>query len=122
MLEPKAGFGHFSTNFEIFIAGGTQHGSFALNQVHSYDIKQDVWLKQPDLILPRRQPSICLFRNRYVYVFGGSQLKTKRELAQIQTMGQKEDSAGSDLNLDSDEGDDDAISAEVASDDSLFDD
>mmetsp|Transcript_12449 Transcript_12449/g.20919 ORF Transcript_12449/g.20919 Transcript_12449/m.20919 type:complete len:467 (-) Transcript_12449:303-1703(-) len=77
MLEGKANFGHFVTNYEVFVAGGSSEDQFSLQSVHSYDIKQDVWLMQPDLNIARRSPSICLFRGKYIYVFGGSQLKPR---------------------------------------------
>lgn len=80
MLEAKSNFGHFSTNEEITICGGTSNDSYSLKQVEIYDIKQDVWLRQPDLNFDRRLPSMCLFRSRWIYVFGGTQLRTKADL------------------------------------------
>jgi len=49
MLNAKTSFGHFTTNSEIFIAGGSTRNEYSLKQVESYDIKKDIWLKQPDL-------------------------------------------------------------------------
>ena len=80
MCNPKSSFGHFTTNYEVFIAGGSNEHNFALTQVESYDIKQDIWLKQPDLNIARRSPSICLFITRFLYVFGGTQLKKKVDM------------------------------------------
>jgi hypothetical protein len=79
MLGPKSSFGHFPTNYQIFIAGGSNEHNFSLNQVESYDIKKDIWIKQPDLNIDRRSPSICLFRTKFLYVFGGTQLKKKAD-------------------------------------------
>jgi hypothetical protein len=80
MLHGKSNFGHFTTNYEIFIAGGTSENEFSLKQVENYDIKKDVWMKKPDLNFDRRSPSLCLFRNRFMYVFGGTQFKNKSEI------------------------------------------
>lgn len=80
MLQPKSAFGHFATNLEITICGGTSNDQFSLKQVEIYDIKQDIWVQQPDLNYERRHPSMCHFRNRWIYVFGGTQLKTKIEI------------------------------------------
>lgn len=80
MLQPKSAFGHFSTNLEITICGGTSNDAFSLKKVEIYDIKQDIWVQQPDLNYDRRHPSMCHFRNRWIYVFGGTQLKTKAEM------------------------------------------
>ena len=77
MKHAKSNFGHFTTNSEVFIAGGTDSEDYSLNQVESYDIKSDVWVKQPDLNFDRRSASMCIFRNRILYVFGGTQLKDK---------------------------------------------
>jgi hypothetical protein len=45
MLSAKTNFAHFTSNYEIFIAGGTSKHEFALKNVESYDIKQNVWIK-----------------------------------------------------------------------------
>ena len=39
MCHPKSSFGHFTTNYEVFIAGGSNEHNYSLNQVESYDIK-----------------------------------------------------------------------------------
>ena len=39
MLEAKSNFGHFSTNEEITICGGTSNDSYSLKDVEIYDIK-----------------------------------------------------------------------------------
>ena len=80
MLNGKANFAHFTTNYEIFVAGGTSENEFSLKEVENYDIKKDVWMKKPDLNHARRSPSMSLFRNRYLYVFGGVQLLDKSEI------------------------------------------
>jgi len=85
MLNAKANFGHLTTNGQIFIAGGTSYNQFALKQVESYEIRKDIWAKEPDLNFERRMPSMCLFRNRYLYVFGGTQMKSKSELNELKT-------------------------------------
>lgn len=48
MLQAKSSFGSFTTNQDIYIAGGTSGSSpeeFALKSVDSYDIQQNVWLR-----------------------------------------------------------------------------
>ena len=80
MLEAKSSFGHFSTNEEITICGGTSDTAYSMKSVEIYDLKQEVWLRQPDLNYDRRLPSMCLFRRRWIYVFGGTQHRTKSEV------------------------------------------
>ena len=135
MCHAKSSFAHFTTNYEIFIAGGSNEHNFSLNQVESYDIKQDFWLKQPDLNIARRSPSLCLFRTRFLYVFGGTQMKKKVDMKVLEEelkppkddkIDEKEESENS-LKLDSGDGEeevegyDDELSAEAASEDSFVD-
>ena len=102
MKHAKSNFGHFTTNQEVFIAGGTNSENYSLNQVESYDIKSDVWVKQPDLNFDRRSPSMCIFRNRFLYVFGGTQLKdkVKEEEAPNQVPQNNEDEESDNFNDD----------------------
>ena len=71
MFQSKAGFGHYATKTEIFIAGGMDQKSSELQIVESYDIKKDSWKILPNLKKSRYQPSITMFRQRYLYVYGG---------------------------------------------------
>ena len=134
MLNPKAYFGHFTTNYEIFIAGGANKQGYALTQVENYDIKSDIWTKKPDLNHARKNPSMCLFRNKFLYVFGGTQLKDTDEIEKLEqealmvrnSKQRKQESEGS-LKLSSageeeeQEEDEDALSAEGVSEGSFFD-
>lgn len=40
-------------------------------RAESYDIKRDTWKNLPSLNRPRVLPALCLFRQRYLYCFGG---------------------------------------------------
>lgn len=71
MLDSKCLFGHCSTKLEIFIAGGCGSGTMAKTEVESYDIKKDAWKHMPNMNHARHMNSLCLFRNRFLYVFGG---------------------------------------------------
>lgn len=71
MIEEKSNIGHCSTKKEIFIAGGTNTKNYSLTNVESYDIKKDAWKYLPQMNLARCLPGICLFRQRFLYVFGG---------------------------------------------------
>mmetsp|Transcript_33219 Transcript_33219/g.32319 ORF Transcript_33219/g.32319 Transcript_33219/m.32319 type:complete len:224 (+) Transcript_33219:1183-1854(+) len=71
MQQEKACFGHHCTKREIYIAGGQDKTNFALAQVESFDIKRDAWKKLPPLNQGRNQPGLCLFRQRFLYCFGG---------------------------------------------------
>ena len=71
MQSEKSGFGHFSTKKEIFIAGGQDSKLSEMKKVESYDIKRDTWKNLPSLNKARNWPSLCLFRQRFLYVFGG---------------------------------------------------
>lgn len=78
---------------------------------------------------------MCLFRNRYLYVFGGTQLKSKSEIDELQAQANnskamanqkidmiKEGSDSDKMSADKDEQEDeDALSAEAVSEDSFFD-
>ena len=81
LMQEKAGFGHCCTKSEIYIAGGQDARSSETNRVESYDIKRDTWKNMPPMRKARLQPAVCMFRQRYLYVFGGanhSELKEGR--------------------------------------------
>ncbi len=71
MIQEKSGFGHYCTKNEIFIAGGSDSKNNELNKVESYDIKRDTWKNLPPMAKSRYLPTICLFRQRFLYAFGG---------------------------------------------------
>jgi hypothetical protein len=71
MLIEKSSFGHCTTKTEIFIAGGQDSKSSELSRVESYDIKRDSWKNLPALKTARFLPSLCEFRQRFLYTFGG---------------------------------------------------
>ena len=70
-MTEKSSFGHCTTKNEIYIAGGQDARYSELAKVESYDIKRDAWKNLPAMRHPRCLPSICLFRQRFLYVFGG---------------------------------------------------
>jgi hypothetical protein len=71
MMQEKSAFGHFATKNEIFIAGGQDMKNRELAKVESYDIKKDTWRILPPMKKARYLPTLCLFRLRFLYVFGG---------------------------------------------------
>jgi len=81
LMSEKAGFGHCTTKNEIYIAGGQDGRYSELAKVESYDIKRDAWKNLPGMKAARYLPSITLFRQRFLYVFGGQNhsLTTKNE-------------------------------------------
>ena len=70
-MSERSGFANCCTKKEIFIAGGQDSKNSELARVESYDIKKDVWKNLPQMNKARNWPSICLFRQRFLYVFGG---------------------------------------------------
>lgn len=62
MMQEKAGFGHFATKSEIFVAGGQDMKESELAKVESYDIKRDTWRNMPAMKRARYLPTLCLFR------------------------------------------------------------
>jgi N-acetylneuraminic acid mutarotase len=71
MMQEKSGFGHCCTKNEIYIAGGQDTQKSELVRVESYDIKRDSWKNLPAMKNARFLPTVCMFRQRYLYVFGG---------------------------------------------------
>lgn len=71
MMTERASFGHVCAKKEIFIAGGQDSKNSELAKVESFDIKRDTWKNLPALNKARTWPSLCLFRQRFLYVFGG---------------------------------------------------
>ncbi|CDW79880.1 kelch motif family protein [Stylonychia lemnae] len=71
LLAERASFGAFSTRKEIYIVGGQDNRQTELTKVESYDIKRDAWKIMPSLLKPRQLPTVCMFRSRFLYVFGG---------------------------------------------------
>ena len=54
--------------------------SSELQIVESYDIKKDSWKILPNLKKSRYQPSITMFRQRYLYVFGGQNFTNSKAI------------------------------------------
>jgi hypothetical protein len=49
MQEEKSNIAHVSTKKEIYIAGGSNNKTYAINNVESYDIKRDAWKFLPQM-------------------------------------------------------------------------
>lgn len=71
MSEGKSNLAHFTTSKEIFIAGGSSSRGYGIANVESYDIKRDAWKFLPSLNHSRTLAGLCLFRQRFLYAFGG---------------------------------------------------
>jgi len=70
MLEARGLPAVAITNRTIYSVGGSGRGG-SLEKCEQHDIRKNEWSSMPDLNIGRHLTSICVFRNRDLYCFGG---------------------------------------------------
>jgi len=61
-------------NAKLYIIGGAQNASKSYNECESYNIYDKKWESMPSMNTTRSNPSLCIYNNRFLYVFRGVSL------------------------------------------------
>ncbi len=67
---------------EIYVAGG-ENTTGVVADVEVYDVKTNVWRPLPSLTEPKKNISLCIFADKYLYAIGGASVS---ELATIEVL------------------------------------
>jgi hypothetical protein len=71
MITARKSHGICYMDGHIYVIGGFAKHDGYLSKCERYDVVKDKWSVIADLNKPASSPSVCSFRNRYVYKFGG---------------------------------------------------
>lgn len=68
------------------MTGSRIEANDAAKSVEFYNIEMDTWFTQPSMNHGRYYHSSCVFNNRWIYVFAGIDIKTKRYFNSIERL------------------------------------
>lgn len=77
---PRAGHSSAISNDKLVMFGGTNDANQKLRDTWVFDLKTDVWIEVKaiaDLIVPRSGHSAIIYRERFMFIFGGIHSVTK---------------------------------------------